>query len=235
VWFAVGVAHACGQSASHALVGNAVPHDELPGAVILQALGMNLARAVGPAVAGSVVVAWSSGHAVLLYGLVGVASLLVLRLIPRLRQEPPERHERGLVARIRQGASHARERYPAAIGLATVAVTSLFGASDISQFPALAGLVTDDPGWFVILTSAGGVGAAVGVVSLTIGRCGPPSLTRVGLTMALLGAAVIALGWTRVEAVQLLLVGLAGAAQFSLFTMCNGLVQARSTTTIAVG
>jgi MFS family permease len=77
--FAIGSAHAVSMPASQALVADTVPPGDLRGAVLLQTIGMNLARILGPALAGVLIVAWGGGGSLLVYGALGVVSLVVLR------------------------------------------------------------------------------------------------------------------------------------------------------------
>jgi sugar phosphate permease len=128
-------------------------------------------------------------------------------------------------ARIRSGLNHARTRPPAAAALAVVATTSLFGASYLAQLPALAARISADPRAFVLLTSAGGVGSLIGVLSVGIRQHGPPSVTPAAAMLVLLGAVMVGLGFSRLLWLEVGLIAFAGGLQFGVMTHCASVIQ----------
>jgi MFS family permease len=209
--------------AGQALVADTVPADDLRGAVLLQTIGMNLARILGPALAGVLIVAWGGAGSLLVYGVLGLVSIVVLHRPVAAR--PGRVVERGERAGIRSGWRHAGSRPPAGLALATVAVTSVFAASYLAQTPVLADLVSDDPRAFPALTSAGGVGALVGVLTVALRRPGTPTITPAAVRLVLLSVAVAGLGLSRVLWLSMLLIAAAGALQFGVMTHCNAVIQ----------
>jgi MFS family permease len=220
--FAIGSAHAVSMPASQALVADTVPAGDLRGAVLLQTIGMNLARILGPALAGVLIVAWSGAGSLLVYGALGVVSLLVLRR--PVAEERVKARQSGK-GRVRAGWRHAASRPPAATALATVAVTSVFAASYLAQTPVLANLVSDDPRAFPALTSSGGVGALIGVLTVALRRPAAPSVTPAAVLLVLLSGTVMGLGASRVLWLSMLLIGTATALQFGVMTHCNAVIQ----------
>lgn len=83
--FAVGVGTALTMPTFSAVVPELVPPDELPSAVALNSIGVNLSRAVGPAIAGVLVAAVGPW---LVFALDAVSSLGVLAVLLRWRREP---------------------------------------------------------------------------------------------------------------------------------------------------
>jgi MFS family permease len=223
---AVGTAHSFSMPASQALVANSVPAADLRGAVVLQSIGMNLARILGPALAGLIIFAWGAPDSMLVYGAFGLASLLVLwRLIPAAPPAAARSSGERFLARTASGLAHARSHPPAAAALAIVAMTSLFGASYVAQVPALAALVSTDPRAFVMLTSGGGIGSLFGVLFVGIRRHGPPSVAPAAVALGLLGAVMVGLGFSRLLWLEVVLVGVAGALQFAAMTHCGSVIQ----------
>ncbi len=223
--FGVGTAHAIATPASQALAVNAVPSQDVRSAVVLQTIGMNLARIGGPALAGIVILLWGSVQSLLIYGAFALLAILVL---PGVRPAPPndrtgERQRLG--ALIRSGVAHARQRPPAAIALGIVAMSSLFAVSYLAQLPALAARVSDDPSTFLVLASVGGVGALAGVLTVAMRSTAGPSVTPAAVMLVLLGAAVVGLAFSRILWVDLVLIAVGGGLQFGIMTTCNSVLQ----------
>jgi MFS family permease len=223
--FGVGLAHSAAQPATLALVANAVPTEDLPSAVVLQSVAMNLARISGPAIAGVLILAWGAVESLIGYGLIGVVAILVLRSvrIPRARPADPSRPR--MLAGIASGLRHARTHPPAATALAIVAVASFFAISYLAQLPALAALVSDDPGTFLLLTVIGGVGSLVGVLGVALRPLARPSVTPPAVLLLALGACVVGLAVSRELWLQFALIGAAGGIQFAIMTLCNTVLQ----------
>src|SRR3954447_8903165 len=90
--FLIGTGAALNGPAWQAVVRELVPADELAAAVTLNAIGFNLARAVGPAVGGAVVAGFGTEAAFLLNGVAAPALVVVLLALRRqLPQEEPPR------------------------------------------------------------------------------------------------------------------------------------------------
>jgi MFS family permease len=224
--FAVGVVHSVAQPASQALVANAVPVRDLPSAVVLQSIAMNLARISGPAIAGVLILAWGAVEALIAYGLIALISMFVLRGVRVSQATPATREDRPrLLAGIAAGLRHARARPPAALALAIVAVTSFFAISYMAQLPAVAALVSDDPRTFLVLTVTGGAGSLLGVLGVAVRPLSRPSVTPAAILLLVLGACVVGLGVSRVLWVQFVLIGLCGGVQFAMMTLCNTVLQ----------
>jgi MFS family permease len=81
--FALGLGATMNGPAWQAIMPELVPKEELPGAIALNSMGFNLARAVGPALGGVVVAAIGAGAAFILNAISFVAVLIVLYLWKR--------------------------------------------------------------------------------------------------------------------------------------------------------
>jgi MFS family permease len=222
---AVGTAHSFSMPASQALVVTSAPAADLRSVVVLQSIGMNLARILGPALAGLIIFGWGPPDSLLVYGGFGLVSILVLwRLIPPAPPAAVRVAGERFVTRIRSGLSHARTHPPAATALAIVGATSLFAASYLAQLPALAARVSEDPRAFVLLTSGGGIGSLVGVLTVGI-RYGPAGVTPAATMLGLLGMTMIGLGFSRSLWLEVGLIAVAGGLQFGTMTHCATVVQ----------
>ncbi len=104
-WLAVG--SALNSPGWHAITPEIVPKEDLPAAVTLNGLGLSCARAIGPGLAGLVLVHLGAGKAFLLNSLSFLAVILVLRAWrrkPRVGNLPAER----FLSAMRVGTQHVR-------------------------------------------------------------------------------------------------------------------------------
>ncbi|MET7392834.1 MFS transporter [Dactylosporangium sp. NPDC005572] len=223
--FAVGTAHSLAQPSTQALVANAVPVDDLGSAVVLQSIAMNLARIGGPALAGVLILYRGAVESLAAYGVIGLVALVIMRFVRPVATRPPAAPRQRLAARIGSGLRHARSRPPAWTALAIVAVTATFAIAYVAQLPTVAGLVSDDPGLFLVLTSVTGVGSLVGVLVVALRPSSGPSVTPPAALLAALGAVVVGLGVNRLLWLEYLLVAVGGALQFAIMTQCNSVIQ----------
>jgi MFS family permease len=108
--FAGGLVHVLAIPSSQALAANAVPTEDLRSGVLIQAAGMNLARIVGPAVAGVLILAWGAVESLVTYGAIAVLTLVALRGLRNIPGNAAPVARQGLAARIWSG----REPCPSA-------------------------------------------------------------------------------------------------------------------------
>ena len=223
--FAVGTAHSMATPAYTSLVANSVSRQDLPSAVPLQAIGMNLARILGPVAAGAIIYLGGTAESLLVYGLFGLLGLVVILRVPRLQQQVADSTSTSVIRQIRAGFAHARARPPAALALAIVAMCSLFAASYLAQLPVLAANSTDVTGAFVLLTSSGGLGSLVGVLFVAIRSWSSASVTPAAIMLLAMGLVVALLGYGPPLGFEMVLIGIAGGLQFAIMTTCNRVIQ----------
>ncbi len=142
-----------------ALISEIVEREDLMNAIALGSSAFNVARVVGPAIAGALIA--TVGLAACFYAnaasyLAVVASLLMMRLLPRPRLEP----EPALEA-MREGFRYIfGSRWPRAI-MTIIATFAVFGFSFMTMMPVFARDVLHvDARGYGALVSAIGVGAA---------------------------------------------------------------------------
>jgi MFS family permease len=151
---------------TQALVANTVPAEALGTAVPMQAAGLNLARSIGPAVAGLILVAWGPLGTFVMYATLSLAAVAAALAI-RTRRVPPVTPvaRESLTAQVRAGLRHARERPPAALCLVIVGVNAFFGCAFTSQLAVRAASTSAHPDTvFPMLVALTGVGSLLGVL-----------------------------------------------------------------------
>jgi predicted MFS family arabinose efflux permease len=218
----IGLSNAWIGPANHAAVADTVPARDLPSAIALGSMAMNLTRVAGPLVAGAILLA--SGPATS-FALFAVSLLAVIALLFRVRLRAIQRDagEEGVLARLRTGLRHARERHPALPVLITVAVMSVFGVSHVALHAVFASTTLGDLDYFPYLGAASGVGAIAGALAIGL-RSQPLTLASCGSHVAGFGAALVGFGLCRHVLPALLAQLVVGFFYFSAMTMMQTLV-----------
>ncbi|MFF9016850.1 MFS transporter [Streptomyces sp. NPDC014870] len=170
---ALGLVNAVEVPTRMSFVGELVGPELLPNASALSAAYFNVARVVGPALAGLLITVSGTGWVLLINGLSYAATVLALR---RMRPEeilragrPPGR------ARVVDGLRHVRGRPDLLVPLALVAGVSLLGLNFQLTLPLLAKTVFHaDATSFGLLTTAFAAGS-LGAAFLTTARRSRPS------------------------------------------------------------
>jgi predicted MFS family arabinose efflux permease len=169
-------------------------HDDLANAIALNSLLVNGARLVGPVLAGCLVVAAGEAVCFLLNGCSFAAVIVAL-----LRMRFPARAtgpRTSLRHQLRAGLRYAWGALPIRAVLLLLALVSLLGVSYVVLLPVLArDLLRGDARTLGILTAATGAGAITGGLYLAWRRGTGGLLTVVGEAAAVLGAALMLLGW----------------------------------------
>ena len=208
--FALGAGMATTFVIYQALTQDFVPRSELPAAVALNGVAINLARAVGPAVAGLIIAAFSAGalfavEAALLVLIVGLVAL-------RVRPPGPARASgERLAPAVRAGVRFVRFSPPVRTVLLRGAAFSVSASALWALLPVVAlrrlGLSESS---FGLLMACVGTGAILGATMLPRLRRRLPfdrmiSLASLGLAGGLIALAFIP--WAELVAVTLLFTG----------------------------
>jgi predicted MFS family arabinose efflux permease len=197
--------------ASQSVLPAVVGEDHLPGAVALNSVQYNVARAVGPVLGGAALLLGGPGWCFLLNSVSFLAPVAVFTV---LRNVPHSGASRApVIAELRAGLDYIRGRPYLCLVLMTVAALALGGAPVVSMLPALANeVLRRDASAFSLLVSAFGVGAAGAGVAATF----QPSLQRMPrlllVAVGTVGLAQIALAWHQPLWLAVGMVALAGAA-----------------------
>ena len=185
--FAIGVGNSLSAPAIAAILPTLVPRADLPGAVSLQSVQMNLSRVIGPAI-GAVIYSRTSAAPVFAINagtyLFAVAGVILARYHP---YAPGEVEERGLARLLSGFRLAARDPLIRRI-LTTLVLFSFFSLTFVGLMPAIA---ADNFGIrprsieYGLLYAAFGLGAATGAISvgtLLAGRSKAP-IPRLGLVV----------------------------------------------------
>lgn len=218
----IGLANAWIGPANQAAVADTVPARDLASAIALGSMAMNLTRVVGPLVASAILLASGAATSFAIFACILLA---VIGLLLRVRLRPIQRDlgREGVLARLRTGFEHARERHPALPVLITVSVMSIFGVSHMALHAVFASTTLGDVAYFPLLGAASGAGSIGGALAIGL-RQKPLSLASCGLHMAAYGAALAVFSACRHVALAVLVQVVAGFFYFSAMTMMQTLV-----------
>jgi MFS family permease len=230
VWFVLGLsfltgcAQAFGGPAYQSLVPSLVEKKDLPNAIALNSIQFNLARIIGPLLAGVALATLGTVFCFTVNGLSFVAvivSLLTLT-IPARQPLPPQ----PMLQQLRGGLSYVRHEGPL-LGLTVVAfLTTFLGMPLLTLLPVFVQKVfhlgVEEYSQMMAFQGAGAVFGAL--VVAWIGRF--PRMGSVALVVQIgLGAVIAGFALSRVPALSYALLFLAGAGQIVVFSLANSLVQ----------
>ena len=164
--FLVGVGFTFYLPAQQSSINEMVSRDELPRAVALGSVAFNVARAVGPALAGAIAAWLSSGSALALGAFFFVPMFLAMR-----RTAPREPALPGVPERLLSGAMSGLRYVRHSIPMRALLVRNLAFSVCASAFWALLPVVARDQlglgaGGFGLLSASFGIGAIAGAMSL---------------------------------------------------------------------
>ena len=159
----IGVVVALGQPARLSLVPSLVRPADVGGAVAIHAVNFNLARFVGPAVAGYIISAHDVSWAFLFNALTFVAFIVALLLLRLPAQRPRATNGEGVFQQMGQGIAYAVTHPGIAAVLLLMAATSFLVRPVFDLLPGFADHVfLSDAAGLATLTSAVGLGALAG-------------------------------------------------------------------------
>jgi MFS family permease len=198
---------------------------DLSNAIAINSSMANGARLVGPAIAGLVIGAFGEGWCFLIDGFsyfAVIASLLMMHIKPL----DVRRHATSMLEQMREGWDYVRGFRPIRTILLLFALVSLMGYSYAVLLPIFAAGVLHGGaytlGW---LTTASGVGALTSGLSLAA-RKSVVGLTRmVQIAVAVLGAALILFGLSRILWLSLALMVFVGFGLMQAAAISNTIIQ----------
>jgi MFS family permease len=182
----LGIMHAYHSSARLALVPNMVPHEDLVPAIAINSIIFNVARFIGPAVAGLVIVHLGVGPAFLINALTFAIFLYALLRVRIMRIEHPNRSSGTMISNIAEGVRYSMRHAGIGPVLIVLAISALVGRAIPDLLPGFAdGVFQRGAEGLAWLASAMGLGATIsGFFLLT--RDGIKGMTNVFFANVLL-------------------------------------------------
>ncbi|MFF9817555.1 MFS transporter [Streptomyces sp. NPDC014006] len=219
----VGLVNAVEVPARLAFISELVAPSAVPNASAMSAAYFNVARVLGPALAGLLLTAFGTGWVMLANALSYLAAVAGLRLMrPAELLRAPREEGR---ARVVDGLRYTLGRPDLAVPMALVAVIGLVGLNFQLTLPLLAKTVFHTgASSFALLTTVFAAGSLLGALA-TSGRSGRPSarlVTGAAIGFGLLEAAV---GWAPAPSAAVVLLFLTGLATIYFAQAANHRIQ----------
>jgi MFS family permease len=219
-----GLAQAFGGPAYQSLIPSLVDKAHLPNAIALNSIQFNLARVIGPLLAGAALAAFGM---VACFGLNGLSFLVVIAAILSLhiRHIPTSAGTR-LHQELKSGFDYVRSQ-SGLIGLIVLAFATTFLGTPILTFLPLFAqdVFRGGVSQYTQLMAFAGAGAVTGALVVAwLGKFRHMGLTVLGLQVVF-GALVVVFAQTRVLWVNEALLFAAGACMVMVFAMLSSLVQ----------
>jgi MFS family permease len=219
-----GMAQAFGGPAYQSLIPSLIDKEHLPNAIALNSIQFNLARVIGPLIAGAALVAFGMAAC---FGLNGVSFLAVIVALLSLHVRHIPATTRGRMhEELRGGLSYVR-REPGLIGLTFLAFATTFLGTPILTFLPLFAqdVFRGGVGQYTQLMACAGAGAVTGALVVAwLGKfkgMGPTLLTL----QLVFGALLALFAVTRVIWISAGLLFGAGACMVMVFATLSSLVQ----------
>ena len=199
--------------------------NDLSNAIAINSSMVNVARLIGPAIAGIVIAASSEGWCFLIDG-ISYSAVIVSLLLMRVHVAQIGRHAASMFEQLREGWSYVSTFTPVRTILTLFALVSLMGMPYTVLMPVFAGkILHGGPHTLGFLMGAAGAGALVSALALVMRRS-VRGLTRMLPTAAILfGSSLVLFGLSRWLWLSLVLLVFVGFGMLQGFTISNTIIQ----------
>ena len=209
-----------------AIVPELVPREDLKNAVALNSLGINISRAIGPALGGLLVASFGASMA---YG-ADVTSYFVVIVALLLWKRPPATNtglNEHFFGAFRAGLRYARSSSELHVVLLRAAVFFVFASSVWALLPLLTrGMLGGTAGFYGVMLGAVGAGAILGALLLPRLRQRLSADGLVLLSSVLSAGVMAALSTAPAQWIAVLLMLILGCGWIIALTTFNGVAQA---------
>jgi len=222
--FALSAGDAMESPTWRAVLPELVPKEDLPAASALNGIEFNLARAVGPALAGALIAAAGVGAAFVanVVSFLGVIIVVARWKRPvRTRATPPETFGGATVAAIRYVRNVPATR---AVMLRS-GVVLFFASAPFALLPTISHGVSGSPIAYGVLLGCFGVGAVPGALAMQSARSWASTEAIVSTASVILGGTILALARVHNLPGLMALMLISGGAWLTVISLINALVQ----------
>ncbi|MFZ0663322.1 MAG: MFS transporter [Acidobacteriaceae bacterium] len=199
--------------------------NDLSNAIAINSSMVNLARLVGPSLAGIVIAATSEGWCFLIDGISYIAVITSLVLM-HVHVADVKRATASMAEQLREGWAYVSTFVPVRSILLLFALVSLMGMPYVVLMPIFAAQVLQGgPHTLGFLMGAAGVGALASALSLVVRKSVRGLLKMLPIAAALFGAGLLAFGFSQVVWLSMLLMVVVGFGMMQGLTASNTIIQ----------
>jgi MFS family permease len=221
----LGIARAFEMPARHAFIAQIVPRDLLANAIGLSSGAFNVARFVGPSMAGALISLWGEGP-VFLVNAVTFAAILLALFSLRTQWQPPQATPATMAARVLEGLRFAAGHRRIRSALMMLGMVSLTSSAMTVLMPVFANQAhRGDARMMGLLMSAMGVGALLGALRLAARSSGEGLERVVGWAGLSLAICAIVFATVHVLWLTLAILVIAGYSHASVAASANAMIQ----------
>jgi MFS family permease len=207
------------------LVQMVVDKQDLGNAIALNSSMVNLARLVGPSLAGAVIAVSGEGSCFLIDGIsyiAVIASLAAMRLTPAVIKATTD----SMLGQLKEGWAYVSGFAPVRTILLLFAIVSLMGWPFTVLMPIFAGkILKGGPHTLGLLMGAVGIGALVSAISLALRKSVLGLGRMIPISTASLGVGLIFFGMSRILWVSLVLMLFCGFGMMQQMAASNTIIQ----------
>ena len=198
---------------------------DLQNAIAINSSMVNMARLIGPSLAGMLIAVSSEGWCFLIDGISYIAVIASL-LMMRLHAPVVERKAASMLTELAAGWNYVSEFLPIRTILALFAVISLMGMPFVVLMPIFAARVLHGgPHTLGFLMAAMGLGALVSALSLAARRNVRGLVRMIPVAAAVFGLGLIGFGFSHVFWLSMLMVFIAGMGMMQGMAASNTVIQ----------
>lgn len=198
---------------------------DLSNAIAINSSMVNLARLVGPSLAGLVIAATNEGWCFLIDGVSYIAVIISLVLM-RVQFSEIKRHAASMVEQLKEGWAYVSTFIPIRIILLLFALLSLMGMPFVVLMPVFAAQVLHGgPHTLGFLMAALGVGALISALSLVVRKSVRGLLKMIPIAAAVFGIGLVSFGLSNWQWLSLLLMLVTGFGMMQGMTASNTIIQ----------
>ena len=199
--------------------------NDLSNAIAINSSMVNLARLVGPSLAGIVIAATNEGWCFLIDGLSYIAVIASLVLM-RVHVAQVKRAAASITEQLREGWAYVATFVPVRAILLLFALVSLMGMPYVVLMPIFAARVLHGGAHTLgFLMGAAGVGALISALSLVARKTVRGLLKMIPISAALFGAGLFAFGLSRLNWLSMALMVVVGFGMMQGMTASNTIIQ----------
>ncbi|HXR39496.1 MAG TPA: MFS transporter [Terracidiphilus sp.] len=198
---------------------------DLSNAIAINSSMVNMARLVGPSLAGMLIAVSSEGWCFLIDGISYIAVIVSL-LLMRLHIAPVKRKTTSMFVDLKVGWTYVSEFLPVRTILTLFAVVSLMGMPFVVLMPIFAARVLKGgPHTLGFLMGAMGVGALISAVALAARKSVLGLVRMIPLAATVFGLGLIGFGLSRVFWLSMIMVLIAGMGMMQGMAGSNTIIQ----------
>lgn len=198
---------------------------DLGNAIALNSSMVNMARLVGPALAGLIIGSVGEGYCFLIDGLSYLAVIASL-LMMRVKITPVRRSHAPMLKQLKDGWTYVTGFAPIRTILLLFALVSLMGMPFMVLMPIFASKVLHGgPHTLGFLLGASGVGALISAISLALRKTVRGLTTMIQISAALFGAGLICFGLSRTFILSMFLMLIVGFGMMQGLAASNTVIQ----------